>query len=205
VNAIDYKSLKKDFRKSILAKIAGQSPDDLRAHSLSIQNNIVSFFKQMAPLKAAHSNSLWGCYQSLSGEPQINFDLVKSFLETKLEFAYPKVIDQSIQFLSHVDQWQVSQLNVQEPINGQEIALNQLAGLLIPAVAFHRTGYRLGRGLGFYDRTFAQFTGLKVGICYELNYLNNVPYESHDLCMDYIITEKQIYKIDKIQKQENSK
>jgi len=205
VNAIDYKSLKKDFRKSILAKVAGQSPDDLRAHSLSIQNNIVSFFKQIASLKAAQPNSKWGCYQPLGAEPQINFDMVQSFVGVNLEFAYPKVTDQKIQFLSHVDQWQVSQLNVQEPVNGQEVLFNQLTGLLIPAVAFHRAGYRLGRGLGFYDRTFAQFTGLKVGICYELNFLNNVPYESHDLCMDYVITEKQIYKIDKIQKQENSK
>jgi len=204
VNAIDYKSLKKDFRKFIKNQIMVMSPETVQAHSLSIQLNLIHFLKNNDFINQQKSQ-IWGSYQALGTEPQVNFEVIETVLEPHLQIAYPLTQDDTLQFYSNVEQWRVSSLCVREPVVGQKIEIKDIAGLIIPGLAFNKSGHRLGRGMGYYDKSFQKFQGPKIGLCYEINFLNNVPYESHDLCMDYVITEKQVYKIDKIHKQENSK
>ena len=62
----------------------------------------------------------------------------------------------------------------------------------MPGVAFDRKANRLGRGKGFYDRLLAQTHALKIGICYDLQLLDEIPAEPHDIKMDIIVTENNI-------------
>lgn len=82
--------------------------------------------------------------------------------------------------------------------------------LFIPGVAFDLKGNRLGRGKGCYDRFLKEvqerkrvkrlketerpkeLKGLKVGIAYEWQIVDSLPAESHDMLVDYIITEERI-------------
>lgn len=65
--------------------------------------------------------------------------------------------------------------------------------ILIPALAFDVTGHRLGRGKGFYDRTFEKRSDvMKIGVTFEMQMTGMIPYESHDVKMDFIVTEKRI-------------
>lgn len=64
---------------------------------------------------------------------------------------------------------------------------------VIPAVAFDRTGCRLGRGGGYYDRYLGKLRGVRAGLCYEQFLLPAVPQEAHDIKMDYVITEEGEY------------
>jgi len=63
----------------------------------------------------------------------------------------------------------------------------------IPGIAFDKKGHRLGRGAGYYDRFLHFFHGKKIGIGYELQLLEKIPIESHDVPIDSLITEKTIY------------
>lgn len=65
--------------------------------------------------------------------------------------------------------------------------------LLIPGLAFSKEGHRLGRGKGFYDRYLERYDGIKVGICFSEQLKSIVPYESHDVMMDYVITDMDTY------------
>lgn len=60
--------------------------------------------------------------------------------------------------------------------------------ILVPGLAFDRSGMRLGRGGGFYDRLLTDFEGLRVGVCFEESVLERIPAEHHDARMDFLMT-----------------
>ena len=62
--------------------------------------------------------------------------------------------------------------------------------LLVPGRAFTPAGGRLGRGRGFYDRHLSDFMGLKVGVCFHEQIVEELPSEKHDVSMHYIVTDK---------------
>lgn len=65
---------------------------------------------------------------------------------------------------------------------------------LIPGRAFDSNGFRLGRGMGLFDRLLAQIE-LKqelVGLALEEQLVSSLPKEAHDIPMNRIITDKQI-------------
>jgi 5,10-methenyltetrahydrofolate synthetase len=56
-------------------------------------------------------------------------------------------------------------------------------------------GFRLGNGGGYYDRTFAE-AGLRpvlIGIAYECLRLESIGPEPHDVPVDLVVTEEQVY------------
>jgi len=65
---------------------------------------------------------------------------------------------------------------------------------IVPGVAFDRNGNRLGRGRGFYDIFLARHSSAlrRVGICLDSAILDIVPAESHDVAMDWVISELRI-------------
>ncbi len=67
--------------------------------------------------------------------------------------------------------------------------------MLVPALAIDRDGYRLGQGGGYYDRYLTDYPGITMGVIREAAYLPTLSREAHDLPMQSIVTEKQIYKV----------
>ena len=66
---------------------------------------------------------------------------------------------------------------------------------IVPALAFDFAGNRLGYGKGFYDRFLNSFTGLTVGITFDILKCPALPTESTDIPIDIIITEKESVRI----------
>ena len=70
--------------------------------------------------------------------------------------------------------------------------------LIIPLLAFDRKGYRLGYGGGFYDRTLEKLRVRKnivgIGVGYSGQQVGAVPHGPHDQPLDYMMTEKEIFK-----------
>jgi 5-formyltetrahydrofolate cyclo-ligase len=71
--------------------------------------------------------------------------------------------------------------------------------LIVPLVAFSRTGGRLGYGGGFYDRTLeglrAQRPTLAIGFAYAAQEDNDLPLEATDQPLDMIVTEREVIDI----------
>ena len=173
------KSLKKDLRTAVIAETLSRSEGERTLASEKIQNHLSQYSQKQT--------GYWGAFKPLHSEPQVNFDQLNT-----IKPCYPKVNGDALEFYANVDQWNKSGLHVNEPVNGVKVKLSELSGIFVPALAFHADGHRLGRGKGFYDRALADFTGPKVGICYQFNILKSVPTESHDVGMDYIITDEKI-------------
>jgi 5,10-methenyltetrahydrofolate synthetase len=70
--------------------------------------------------------------------------------------------------------------------------------VLVPMVGFDDAGYRLGYGGAFFDRTLAAMAAkpVAIGVGYELAHLDTLHPQPHDVPMDWIVTERGIYRRD---------
>jgi len=67
--------------------------------------------------------------------------------------------------------------------------------VIVPMLGFDARLHRLGYGGGYYDRLLSeQPRALKIGVCFELGRVSGLPAEAHDVPLDVIITEQQIYR-----------
>jgi 5-formyltetrahydrofolate cyclo-ligase len=79
----------------------------------------------------------------------------------------------------------------QPPSEAASVILGRGDLILTPGLAFDRQGWRLGRGGGYYDRTFASLKGPRlVGLGYAFQLLAAVPHDSHDRPVDAIVSER---------------
>jgi 5-formyltetrahydrofolate cyclo-ligase len=91
-----------------------------------------------------------------------------------------------------------NRFSIFEPELIRPISPKDLDLVLVPVVGFSIQGNRLGRGAGFYDRTFSFLTTNKkqnpylVGIAYEWQKVN-LTAENWDVPMSLVITEQKIY------------
>jgi 5-formyltetrahydrofolate cyclo-ligase len=68
---------------------------------------------------------------------------------------------------------------------------------LIPPVGFDAQGYRLGYGGGYFDRTLAALDPqpLKIAVGREMNRIETIHPQPHDIPMDFIVTESGIRRV----------
>lgn len=85
----------------------------------------------------------------------------------------------------------VGKFGILEPPPGAAIAAP--AVLLVPLAAFDREGHRIGYGAGFYDRTLAVAAApdrrIAIGLAFATQEVGRVGALSHDVRLDYIVTE----------------
>jgi 5-formyltetrahydrofolate cyclo-ligase len=81
-----------------------------------------------------------------------------------------------------------------DPALCPEVPVQEIDLLLIPGLAFTRSGGRLGRGGGFYDRflTGVHPRAVKVGICFHVQLVEDLPTEAHDHEVDWVVTETEM-------------
>lgn len=65
--------------------------------------------------------------------------------------------------------------------------------LLVPGRCFTKSGARLGRGRGYFDRYLQDFEGQTVGFCFEEQIFDHIPEEEHDIRVQYLVTEENFY------------
>jgi len=85
------------------------------------------------------------------------------------------------------------------PIFTPDAQIDRRMLILTPGLAFDCRCYRLGRGKGFYDRflyrlgTNSGIQAMTAGICFAEQLVERVPVSEHDLPVDMVVTECEIY------------
>ncbi len=76
------------------------------------------------------------------------------------------------------------------------VSVDSIDILIVPALAFDVNKYRLGYGGGFYDRFIKKLRkdALTIGIAFDFQIFDDIPKESHDAKLDYVVTENRIIK-----------
>lgn len=104
--------------------------------------------------------------------------------------------------LTAIDELVPGMWNILEPPSERRAEIDrvidaeELDVVLVPGVAFDRQGGRLGNGAGYYDRLLSKVRddAVLAAVCYESQLLPDVTMDEHDVYMDFVITEKAIYR-----------
>jgi 5-formyltetrahydrofolate cyclo-ligase len=92
------------------------------------------------------------------------------------------------------DELSTGQWGIREPKpDAPEVAPNIL---LVPLLAFDRSGHRIGYGAGYYDMTIAKFRAMKpviaAGIAFAAQEIEQVPVTPRDARLDLVLTERAV-------------
>jgi 5-formyltetrahydrofolate cyclo-ligase len=124
--------------------------------------------------------------------------LMRALAEQGARLALPAVMarGKSLAFRawSPNDRLMLGPLGILEPSPGAAEVVPDL--MLVPLAAFDRLGHRIGYGAGHYDYTLAHLRKVKaiaaIGLAFAAQEIESVPALSHDVALDYVLTEKQI-------------
>jgi 5,10-methenyltetrahydrofolate synthetase len=86
-------------------------------------------------------------------------------------------------------------LDIPYPAHSAEVVPQ---AVLLPMNGWDPQGYRLGYGGGFFDRTLASLSKrpMVIGVTYEMARLETIHPQSWDIPMDFVVTERGIYRRD---------
>lgn len=107
--------------------------------------------------------------------------------------------------LESVDELEAGKFGILEPRNSlrqvvrKRVSHAELSLIVVPGVAFDAAGGRLGHGMGYYDRCLEQATAaLFVAVAFDCQMVTSVPTETHDIPMDFVVTESAVHRCDAI-------
>ncbi len=93
-----------------------------------------------------------------------------------------------------LDEW-----GIPVPQESVRVPSTKIQVVFVPLLAYDSSGHRLGFGKGFYDKFLSSLTQptIKVGLSF-FSPENEIPFESHDVPLDYCITPDRIWKFTKL-------
>lgn len=107
------------------------------------------------------------------------------------KFYLPRVNGVNLEILPYDEsRLELGSFHIEEPTGSDTVDPDEIELIVIPAVAYDRSGNRLGRGKGFYDRLLATTSATKIGVGYEFQLVDSLPAEPHDVPVDIIVTQK---------------
>lgn len=90
--------------------------------------------------------------------------------------------------------FEINEYDIEEPVDGEEIASNKIGLMIMPLLAFSEDGFRVGYGKGFYDKFISGCSSnlLKIGFSYfDATVIDDT--NKLDKKMDFCITPQRIF------------
>lgn len=139
-------------------------------------------------------------YASFAGEVD-TFDMMRQVLKEGKKIALPRVNVHTKeifpkQVVNLEEDLEYGPYNIRQPKGdvAQDIDIKTIDLVVVPAAAFDRKHYRLGRGAGYYDRFFTKLSLdiPLIGLAFDFQILDDLPIEEHDLPVSRVITETSV-------------
>ena len=77
-------------------------------------------------------------------------------------------------------------MNIYEPQGSDYPSPETIELAIVPGVAFDRNHHRLGRGGGYYDRLLPRLNTYNIGVCFDFQMFDDIPYGQNDVPMDEV-------------------
>ena len=102
----------------------------------------------------------------------------------------PKIVNHQMIFVPFDDgsSLQTGQLSIREPVTEVAVSANKIDLVIVPGLAFTRSGARLGFGAGYYDRFLVNYTGKTIALALSPQIKQNIPIEAHDQLIQEVLT-----------------
>lgn len=175
-----------------------QSKAELRADLLKARrarpgNAAAAFANAVFGLLAPTDQAI-ALYNATKLEPPTN-DLIKKIAKDRNVFL-PIVSGDDLLWVKNPKEFALGAFNILEP-QGPAAPINnfpEISVLVIPAFAVSRSGIRLGKGGGFYDRLLSKLETQvkKIVLVFDNEIFEEIPHEPHDQKVDFIVSEKRV-------------
>ena len=135
------------------------------------------------------------CYFPIGSEVDTH-DIMLDVLEQGKSLLLPKIIGDNIEFhiVSNLEKLVKGRFEIMEPKDSCE-RTKKIDCVLIPTVGVSKSGVRLGYGHGYYDRFLSSTDAMKISLTYSKQIVKSIPSDSHDIKIDWIVTEDENIKI----------
>ena len=169
----------------MLAWREAQAVDEAHRRSIRIQQRVCS----LEPFRRARSIAL---YYPFRGEVETSELLAKARLLGK-KVAYPRMGDATMTLVGFPAgaRFRPGRLGTLEPAGAETVDPLGIDCLIIPGVAFDRTGTRLGFGRGCYDRVLQGYGGDTVGLAFDFQIVPELPREPGDVRCRWVVSESE--------------
>jgi 5-formyltetrahydrofolate cyclo-ligase len=153
-----------------------------------------------------HSSPVWSRHTTIFLFLSMNNEIdTQSLLETALKdgkkvFA-PKVYEKGLVFYNVTSAggpWEKGAFGIREPVaTAPAVDEDFPAMIVVPGLAFDKSGNRLGKGGGYYDRFFGELDTegrryAALGLCMDFQIVERVPAGKTDKKMDWVLTQNEI-------------
>ena len=163
--------------------------------SIDFRSNILN---SINPLIEEIENDYIGTYISFRDELDTK-KLNQYLLERELNLALPAIDFQTkeINFFMYDKNTELieNKFSILEPKFKDKVIFPKI--ILIPLLGYSKSGFKLGYGGGYYDKYLSK-NGIgdvkKIGIAFSFQEVEEIPVEDHDERLDWILTEKHLYK-----------
>lgn len=113
---------------------------------------------------------------------------------TRKHFYLPRVNGVNLEILPYDESTlALGSFHIEEPTGSDTSSIDDIELIVVPAVAYDRSGNRVGRGKGYYDRLLADSRARKVGVGYDFQVVDEIEADPHDVRVDVVITETHHY------------
>ena len=78
-------------------------------------------------------------------------------------------------------------MNLYEPQGNDFPSPQSIELAIVPGIAFDRNDHRLGRGRGYYDRLLPQLYTYNMGVCFDFQLFDTIPFGENDIPMNNVV------------------
>jgi 5-formyltetrahydrofolate cyclo-ligase len=129
--------------------------------------------------------------------------IAREALRRGIRITYPRCLpgtrEMSLHLLRGLEELRAGgRYGIREPDQTcDRVALDQIDAALVPGLAWDRSGSRLGRGAGYYDRLFAQpgWRGFGCGLFFAAQELPALPRDPWDRPLQALVTEREVVQL----------
>ncbi len=138
------------------------------------------------------------CYFPIGSEVDTH-GIMLDILKKGKNLLLPKVIGDNIEFyiVPNLEKLEKGHFEIMEPKDNCEKA-KKIDCVLIPTVGASKLGVRLGYGRGYYDKFLSSTDAVKISLTYSKQIIKSIPNDSHDIKMDWIVTEDENIQISQV-------
>lgn len=115
------------------------------------------------------------------------------FLEefsTKKHFFLPRVNGIDLEILPYErTRMHLGAFHIEEPDGDDTVDIDKIDLVIVPAVAYDRSGNRVGRGKGYYDRLLSKSRAVTIGVCYDFQLFDCFETEEHDIPVHFVVAD----------------